>query len=170
MTSFYKCWLIFIIFGTQYAELMCNITAIYLLTSLMYCCYPFVPLVVTLMYSRKTVHQGIMRASHTFELLQCETPKFIASDLWPPNSPFLNPVDYRIWCVMQDCVYQTPVPDVTDLKQRLTDTWNGRRRVRLTLMMLSRNGRRDLGLLEGKRRTFWTFAVTTELELTWLCS
>ena len=26
---------------------------------------------------------------------------------------------------MQDCVYQTPVQDVTDLKQRLTDTWNG---------------------------------------------
>ena len=25
---------------------------------------------------------------------------------------------------MQDCVYQTPVRDVTDLKQRLTDTWN----------------------------------------------
>jgi len=26
---------------------------------------------------------------------------------------------------MQDCVYQTPVRDVTDLKQRLTETWNG---------------------------------------------
>ena len=26
---------------------------------------------------------------------------------------------------MQDCVYQMPVPDVTDLKQCMTDTWNG---------------------------------------------
>ena len=26
---------------------------------------------------------------------------------------------------MQDCVYQTPVRDVIDLKQRLTYTWNG---------------------------------------------
>ena len=26
---------------------------------------------------------------------------------------------------MQDCVYQTAVREVTDLKQRLTDTWNG---------------------------------------------
>ena len=26
---------------------------------------------------------------------------------------------------MQDCVYQTPSRDVTNLKQRLTDTWNG---------------------------------------------
>ena len=42
--------------------------------------------------------------------------KFIASDLWPPNSPDLNPVDYRIRGVTQDCVYQTPVQDVTDLK------------------------------------------------------
>ena len=26
---------------------------------------------------------------------------------------------------MQNRVYQTPVQDVTDLKQRLKDTWNG---------------------------------------------
>jgi len=25
------------------------------------------------------------------------------------NSPDLNPVDYQIWAVMQDGVYQTPV-------------------------------------------------------------
>ena len=37
--SFYKYWPIFIIFGTQYTELMCNITFIYLPTSLTYCCY-----------------------------------------------------------------------------------------------------------------------------------
>ena len=41
------------------------------------------------------------RARHTVELLQCETPKFIAPDLWPPNSPDLNPADYRIRGVMQ---------------------------------------------------------------------
>jgi len=63
--------------------------------------------------------------SQTVELLQCETPKFTALDLWPPNSPDLNSTDYWIWDVMQDCVYQTPVRDMTDLKQRLTDTWNG---------------------------------------------
>ena len=42
-----------------------------------------------------------------------------------PNSPDLNPVDNRIRGVMQDCVYQMPVRDVTDLKQHLTGTWNG---------------------------------------------
>ena len=28
-------------------------------------------------------------ASQTVELLQCETPKFIAADAWPPNIPDL---------------------------------------------------------------------------------
>ena len=33
----------------------------------------------------------VHHARQTVELLQCETPKFIALDLWPPNSPDLNP-------------------------------------------------------------------------------
>ena len=65
------------------------------------------------------------RARQMVELVQRETPKFIAPNLWPPNSPDLNPVDYRIWGVVQDRVYQTPIRDVTDLRQRLIDTWNG---------------------------------------------
>ena len=36
----------------------------------------------------------------------------------------LNPVDYRIWGVMQDRVYQTPVREVAYLRQCLIDTWN----------------------------------------------
>jgi len=36
------------------------------------------------------------RARETVQLLQQQTPGFISSDLWPPNSPDLNPVDYRI--------------------------------------------------------------------------
>ena len=35
-------------------------------------------------------------ARQTDELLQRETPKSIASDLWPLKSPDLNPVYYRI--------------------------------------------------------------------------
>jgi len=29
-------------------------------------------------------------------LLELVTPAFIRPDLWPPNSPDLNPVDYKI--------------------------------------------------------------------------
>ena len=35
------------------------------------------------------------RARETVELLTRETPEFISPLLWPPNSPDLNPVDYR---------------------------------------------------------------------------
>ena len=43
---------------------------------------------------------------------------------WRPNSHDLSPVDCRLWGMMQDRVYQTPVRDVTNLRQRLIDTWN----------------------------------------------
>jgi len=40
------------------------------------------------------------------------------------NSPDLNPVDYRIWGLMQQRLqYKTPVRDTIDLKKRLVDTW-----------------------------------------------
>jgi len=39
-------------------------------------------------------------AQDTIELLRCSTPHFIAPDMWPPNSPDLNPVDYVIWSIM----------------------------------------------------------------------
>ena len=41
----------------------------------------------------------------------------------PANSPDLNPVDYRIWGIMQERVYQTPVRDVAELQQRLVEIW-----------------------------------------------
>ena len=37
------------------------------------------------------------RARETVELLKVETPDFIPPNLWPPNSPNLNLVDYTIW-------------------------------------------------------------------------
>jgi len=40
-------------------------------------------------------------ARDTIELLWCTTPDFIALDMWPPNSPDLNLVDYVIWSVIQ---------------------------------------------------------------------
>jgi len=46
------------------------------------------------------------RARETIKLQQRETPAFISPDLWPSNSPDLDPVDYKIWRVMQDRVYQ----------------------------------------------------------------
>ena len=41
---------------------------------------------------------------------------FISPDLCPPNSPDLNPVDYKIWGVMQQRIYQT--------NSRMWTTWS----------------------------------------------
>ena len=46
-------------------------------------------------------------------------------DLWPPNSPDLNPIDYKIWGIIQQRVQSTKVQDVKDLMQRLIDAWAG---------------------------------------------
>jgi len=39
------------------------------------------------------------RARDTVRLLELAMPAFIPPNLWPPNSPDLNPVDcFRPWC------------------------------------------------------------------------
>ena len=60
------------------------------------------------------------------EVLRRETPDFIYSDLWPTNSPDLNPVDYQIWAVMhQRGVRQRKIHTIDELKQRLIEVWCG---------------------------------------------
>jgi len=37
----------------------------------------------------------------------------------------LNPVDYKIWIIVQQRVYQSRVHNVDELKQRLLHVWHG---------------------------------------------
>ena len=46
----------------------------------------------------------VQRARDTVQLLQQETQQFTAPDLWPPNSPNLNPVDNGVWGLFGDSV------------------------------------------------------------------
>jgi hypothetical protein len=55
--------------------------------------------------------------------LKKETPDLIPPDLWSPNSPDLNPVDYSIWGILQERVYRTRIADLNELKQRLPMEW-----------------------------------------------
>jgi len=64
-------------------------------------------------------------AFETLQLLRRVTPDFISPDLWPPNSPDLNLVDYEIWAVMQRHVYKTKIHTINELKQRLIEVWCG---------------------------------------------
>jgi len=41
------------------------------------------------------------------------------------RSPDLNPVDYKIWGVVQKRVYQSWVHSIDELKQRLLHVWHG---------------------------------------------
>jgi len=63
------------------------------------------------------------RARDTIAFLRRETPDFIGPELWPASSPDLNPVDCTSWGLMQERVYQSPIQDVEDLKQRLISVW-----------------------------------------------
>ena len=54
--------------------------------------------------------------TNIIELLRRETPDFIGPDVWPANSPDLNPVDYiMIWWLIQERVYQTAIRDIDDV-------------------------------------------------------
>jgi len=78
---------------------------------------------IRLSFNKTTLYH---RVKDTIKLLQQETPDFTSPDLWPPNSPDLNPVDYKVWGVMQQRVYvhQCRMNSGDELKQRLIEVWN----------------------------------------------
>jgi len=55
----------------------------------------------------------------TTALSEKETPEFIPPQLWPPNSPDLNTVDYSL----QEKVHKIRITDRDELKQRLRTEW-----------------------------------------------
>ena len=50
---------------------------------------------------------------------------FFAPNLWPPNSPDLNHVDYEIWAAMRHRVYHRQIHSVDELKRQLINVWCG---------------------------------------------
>ena len=42
---------------------------------------------------------------------------------WPPRSPYITPLDFFLWGYVKDKVFSTPVPDITNLKARITDAF-----------------------------------------------
>ena len=65
---------------------------------------------------RQDIAPTAHRAKDTIALLRRKTPSFIGPELWPANSPDLNPVDYRIWNLIQKRVYQTAIRNIDELK------------------------------------------------------
>jgi len=42
---------------------------------------------------------------------------------WPPRSPDITPLDFFLCGYVKDKVFSTPVPDITNLKARITDAF-----------------------------------------------
>ena len=42
---------------------------------------------------------------------------------WPPLSPDITPLNFLLWGYVKDKVFSTPVPDITNLKARITDAF-----------------------------------------------
>jgi hypothetical protein len=64
------------------------------------------------------------RSAHTVAFLQAENINFIEPDMWPPNSPDLNPVDYAIWGALQQRVYTHKPRNVEELQQAILEEWD----------------------------------------------
>jgi len=43
---------------------------------------------------------------------------------WPPRSPYITPLDFFLWGYVKDKVLSTPVPDITNMKARITDDFS----------------------------------------------
>jgi len=65
-------------------------------------------------------------AKETADLLKRETPDLIPPSLWPSNSPDPNPVDYKIWDLLQQRVYSRKIQNVDELRQRIVEEWERR--------------------------------------------
>jgi len=62
--------------------------------------------------------------------IKCSICRLHSASLLPvqtfgPQQSRLNPVDYYIWEVMQERIYQTQVYDVEEVRQCLIDVWHG---------------------------------------------
>jgi len=42
---------------------------------------------------------------------------------WPPRSPDITPLDFFLWRYVKDKMFSTPVPDITNWKARIIDTF-----------------------------------------------
>ena len=85
-------------------------------------------------------------------VLRRTTPDFVAPCMWPPNSWDLNLVDYTIWSVIQQRVYETRVHDIVGQLGAVADWW------------CSWSMHKTLACLcLCQRRTFWTYSVTINL-------
>ena len=98
-------------------------------------------------------------ARDTIELLWRTISDFVSPDMWPPNSPDLNLVDYVTWSVIQQRVYETRVHDIDELRKRLLYMWCSLEQS-LIDDAVHQSPTPFACLRSWQRRTFWTYFRT----------
>jgi inhibitor of nuclear factor kappa-B kinase subunit alpha len=59
------------------------------------------------------------KAKMTQEWLQRSIPAFISAQDWPSGSPDLNPLDYKLWAVLEDMTCRKRHNNLNSLKRSL---------------------------------------------------
>ena len=63
------------------------------------------------------------RTKKTLDFLSAEGIQYWTPELWPPNSPDLNPLDYGIWSIVAQGACRERPPSVEILKKRVSSFW-----------------------------------------------
>jgi len=60
--------------------------------------------------------------------LRANCPDFITKDQWPPNSPNISPMDYRVWSAMLEAYskLKTKPKTIAEVKEALQVIWGNR--------------------------------------------
>jgi len=67
------------------------------------------------------------RAKATKNFLRDNTPDFISSQEWTPHSPDLNSLDYSVWDLLHELVYEgrrEPFANLKDHQNVIRDKWH----------------------------------------------
>jgi len=67
------------------------------------------------------------RAKATQNFLWDNSPVFISSQEWTPHSPDLNPLDYSVWDILLELVYEgrrEPFANLKDIQNVVRDKWH----------------------------------------------
>lgn len=81
------------------------------------------PLNTTLFANKPWIFQQDSAPAHkaktTQEWLKNNVPEFISVEQWPSGSPDLNPLDYKLWSVLEAMACSTRHPNIESLKRAL---------------------------------------------------
>ena len=77
--------------------------------------------------SCKTVRHLIETRQLRTDFLRNVVPDFISAEVWAPHSPDLNALDYSVWDILQELVYEgrrEPYVKLHQLEKAIRQKWN----------------------------------------------